>query len=394
MKILHVSSFWDPYLLGGAEVYAANLAAEQRLAGHDVGVITHGIPGEMVVEAVPTGPIHRDLEQQQARWRRAIFRLEDIYNPLAAARITKAIRRFGADVVHSHGVQGLGTVSLTAGASLAPHVHQLHDHWLLCRRTTMTLPNGELCQDMSCRVIAAIRAQIVKRHPPELLLAYSQVSARAHETLSWTAGRFRQLPQTIGVEYEGVRSRPFDPSKPLTFGYLGQLVPHKGIDTLLRAFEGLGGGHRLLIAGEGALAPMVEAAATGNVTYLGRVDGEAKERFFADVDCMVLPSRCPDVAPLVVLESRARGVPVIGARIGGIPTLLGDRCAPLLFEPGSADELRASVERFIAEPSRFVPSPDEPPVRIGRTWADHASDVVEFYQEAIELRRQRIAGSG
>ncbi|HVT66055.1 MAG TPA: glycosyltransferase family 4 protein [Mycobacteriales bacterium] len=387
MRILHISSLWTPFLLGGAEVYSTTLAQEQRAAGHSVGVVTLGVPGEDVVEVVPAWPHRRDLFAGQPAWKKAMFRLEDVYNPVAAKRMSQAIDRFEPDIVHTHAVMGLSTAALTAGASRVPHVHHLHDHWLLCRRTTLTKPSGAPCNDRRCRAIAAVRKQIVQRNPPELLLAFSRASARAHESLQWTAGRVRHLPHTIGVEFEGRKPVAAAPGAPVTFGFLGQLLRHKGLHTLLEAFAGLSGGHRLLVAGDGELAESV-AAAGPNVVALGQVNGAEKDQFFAEVDCLVVPSQVPETGPLVVLEARAHGLPVIGARIGGIPDIVAARCAPLLVQPGSASDLRAALERFIAAPEIYSPPADGPPERIGRTWRDHADDVSGFYEEAIQIRRK------
>jgi glycosyltransferase involved in cell wall biosynthesis len=388
VRILHVSSIWSPLARGGAELYATRLAAEQRKAGHTVGVVTLGIPGEDVVEAVPAWPYRLDQFAGQPRWRRAVFRAEDIYNPLAAARIRRAVKRFTPDVVHSHVVVGLSTAALTGGGGRAPHVHHLHDYWLMCRRTTMRLPTGEPCRDRSCQVLAAARAQVLRRHPPQLLLTGSQASVEDHARLGWAAGRLRHLPYTIGVEFEAESSRHQPAGSPVTFGYIGQVSASKGIDVLLEAFTGLGGSHQLVIAGTGDRESDVAAAGPA-VTGLGWVDGEAKERFFAAIDCLVVPSLWAETGPMVVQEARAHGVPVIGSRIGGIPELVGSRSAALLFAPGDADGLRRSLERFATDPESYGPPRGAAPARIGLSWPDHVRAVDVLYDEAGAIAAQR-----
>jgi glycosyltransferase involved in cell wall biosynthesis len=386
MRILHVSSLWQPVVLGGAELYAANLAAEQRAAGHTVGVITFGVPGEEVVEVVPAWPFRLDQFRDQPRWKMAIFRLQDVYNPRAVAHMRAAIRRFSPDIVHSHSVVGLSTAALTAQAKRVPHVHHVHDYWLMCRHTTMRLPSGEPCQDLSCRALTVARSQVVRRHPPELLFTASQQSILDHNALGWPAGRLRHLPYSIGVEFEGHKDA-FESARPVTFGYIGQVSKQKGVDTLLQAFAGLAPmGHRLLVAGEGELSEEVQRGDPG-VVALGWITGTDKDRFFSDVDCLIVPSKWPETGPMVVQESRAYGVPVIGARIGGIPENVGDRCESLLFPPGDGQALQVSMERFAADPRRYQPPLGGPPARIGRNWPDHTRDVMDLYQEAIERRR-------
>jgi glycosyltransferase involved in cell wall biosynthesis len=389
MRILHVSSLWDPVAQGGAELYATRLAAEQRGAGHAVGVITHGVDGAAgLVECVPAWPFRLDQHDGQAAWKRAVYRLEDVYNPLAAARIRRGIERFAPDVVHSHNVVGLSAVALTGGRGRVPHVHHVHDYWLMCRRTTMRLPNGELCRDRSCRLITAARSQIVRRHPPQLLLTGSRAAVEDHARLPWAAGRIRHLPPPVGAEFEAVRRWTHPPGAPVTFGYIGQLAATKGVHLLLRAFAELGGAHRLVVAGDGELAASV-AAAGPRVTALGWVDEDAREQFFSGIDCLVVPSMVPETGPMVALEARARGIPIVGARIGGIPDTVGPRCADLLFAAADVDALREAMERFIADPARFVLPEGGVPERIGLSWRDHAAAVEALYGEAVDRSRSR-----
>jgi glycosyltransferase involved in cell wall biosynthesis len=98
----------------------------------------------------------------------------------------------------------------------------------------------------------------------------------------------------------------------------------------------------------------------------------------------VVPSRWPDTAPQVVPEARSHGVPVIGARIGGIPELVGRRCSPLLFEPGDADALARSMEQFVAEPESYLVPRGADPERLGLSWPDHVRAIDDLYGEAMQ----------
>ena len=77
-------------------------------------------------------------------------------------------------------------------------------------------------------------------------------------------------------------------------------------------------------------------------------------------------------------EAAMRGVPVVGARRGGIPEYVPETCHPLLFDPDRAGDLGAALQRFQADPTAFAVSPPS-----GRTWADHLAQVVSAYRDAI-----------
>ena len=183
MRVLHISSLWPPRVLGGAEVYASQLAAALERAGHDVGLVTFGVPDPKAVRCVPPWPYRLEEFADQPPWRKAAFRLVDVYNPVAARMIKQAIGDFKPDVVHSHSVAGLSTVAVTGSSRVGPaHVHHLHDYWLLCRRATPIKASGEPCATRcrSCALISSSRSLMLERHPPDLLLAPSAAIAKCH----------------------------------------------------------------------------------------------------------------------------------------------------------------------------------------------------------------------
>ena len=165
------------------------------------------------------------------------------------------------------------------------------------------------------------------------------------------------------------------------FGYLGQLAPHKGVLTLLAAFGRLPTGRaRLRIAGRGSVEGVVAARAGGAVEHVGFVDGEAKAAFLQSLDCLVVPSEWREPGALVVSEAKAELLPVIGARIGGIPEVVPPSCVELLFTPGDRADLTRALEMFCADPVRFAVTPGG-----GGGWDAHVSGVEAAYSDAVNL---------
>ena len=68
----------------------------------------------------------------------------------------------------------------------------------------------------------------------------------------------------------------------------------------------------------------------GKVMFQGRVADVADQ--MAAVDTVVIPSRWEEAFPYAALEAFSLGVPVIGARVGGIPETVVPQETGLLFE--------------------------------------------------------------
>jgi glycosyltransferase involved in cell wall biosynthesis len=62
----------------------------------------------------------------------------------------------------------------------------------------------------------------------------------------------------------------------------------------------------------------------------------------------VVPSQWKDPAPVVVNEARGRGIPVIGAAIGGIPELIRPGETGMIVRPGDVDALAAALNEMAA----------------------------------------------
>jgi glycosyltransferase involved in cell wall biosynthesis len=386
MRVLVLSSLWPPEVVGGAEVYAHELSARLRARGHDVGVVTAGVPADDVVASVPAWPYRLDQFASQPAWRRAAFHATDLANVRAWRTVRRAVEQFRPDVVHSHSIQGMSALPLrVSSVGGVAHVHTIHDYWLVCQRASMTNRDGRSCveQCRPCRVITSVHRRELDGHGPQVVLCVSEATAREHARIPAISDRIRVLRLPDGGQARSERRRPG--SMPV-FGYLGQLAPHKGVLTLIDAFRRLPATRaRLLIAGKGSIEAEVAARAGGNLEYVGFVAGDDKAAYLDSLDCLVVPSEWREPGALVVSEAKAELLPVIGARIGGIPEVVPPSDRDLLFEPGDAADLLRALESFCAEPSRYVvaPSPTD-------GWDAHVSGVEDAYRAAVALVPERF----
>ncbi|WP_236033034.1 glycosyltransferase family 4 protein [Algoriphagus pacificus] len=134
-------------------------------------------------------------------------------------------------------------------------------------------------------------------------------------------------------------------------GYFGRLDPGKGLETLLKAFIEIQKSIslKLDIIGGGSLENSLHSFCQENnllesVQFFGPLSQANSAKIIRNWDLAVFPSQLEESLGLVGIEAMACGVPVIGSRIGGIPTYLRDGINGFLFEQGNHNEL---VEKIV-----------------------------------------------
>jgi glycosyltransferase involved in cell wall biosynthesis len=148
-------------------------------------------------------------------------------------------------------------------------------------------------------------------------------------------------------------------SQPVRLGYVGTLAWHKGVHVLIDAVRRLpSSSYELHLYGDLDVFPdytaSLRAGADGlPVRFMGGFDRARAADIYAELDLLVVPSLWLENSPLVVREAFMAGVPVVAARIGGIPHLVEEGRSGWLYEPESAADLAAVLTGLIDEPARI-----------------------------------------
>jgi hypothetical protein len=75
---------------------------------------------------------------------------------------------------------------------------------------------------------------------------------------------------------------------------------------------------------------------------------------YKKTDVLILPSIWPENQPVSITEAMACGLPVIAARMGGIPELVEDGRTGYLFEAGNAEDLARKMSAFLTDASKIA----------------------------------------
>jgi len=170
--------------------------------------------------------------------------------------------------------------------------------------------------------------------------------------------------------------------------YFGRLSREKGLSTLIRAVKRFPDS-LLLIAGEGpekrSLEMLCDRENADNVRFIGQKNPTEIRQLIDRCAFSVLPSIWYENCPLSILESMARGKPVVGSRIGGIPELIGDGRTGLLSRAGDVDDLSEKIGRLLKDRDLRVELGRNGyrDVKIRYNKADHCRAILSVYEDLV-----------
>ncbi len=141
-----------------------------------------------------------------------------------------------------------------------------------------------------------------------------------------------------------------------TFGYIGTLIPAKGVNQLIEAFCQIETPAILRIYGrqngQSTEALKLLAATSNNkIEFAGEyINHNLANDVFSKVDCIVVPSIWAENSPLVIHEAQSCKVPVITADFGGMKEYVQHQVNGLLFEHRNTNSLAEQMKFAIANP--------------------------------------------
>jgi len=129
--------------------------------------------------------------------------------------------------------------------------------------------------------------------------------------------------------------------------YFGRYAQEKGVGLLAQAAKALPE-IPFVFAGDGELETQLREIP--NAKDVGFQTGEALDRLIRGARFTVCPSLWYENCPFSVLESLDRGIPVLGADIGGIPELICPGVTGMLFPPNDQMALKEKIRNLWENP--------------------------------------------
>jgi glycosyltransferase involved in cell wall biosynthesis len=298
-----------------------------------------------------------------------------IWNPFASRALLSAVRHFKPDVVHVHNSFAALSPAIfwALKKSGIPVVLTLHNYRTTCA-TSILLRGDRPCEKCVGKLpwsafryrcsynnsVAAGMCIAMTQMVHNLLTTYQR---KVDAFIVMTAFQ-RDLMIRSGLPPERVHVKPnFVPDLKVVIpnveertdeiAYLGAIYPAKGVDLLLSAWTELDhGSYSLAVLGWGSDSARISAEYAGStdVAWCGRLPrGEALSRL-ARARWLIMPSRCYEGFPMVLLEALALGTPVIAPDHGCFPSILADGQNALLFAANDKRALANAIQHAVAMP--------------------------------------------
>ena len=368
MRILVVSDLYPPVAFGGYESETAALVDGLR-ERHDVLVLTSDRDR---ATAPPEPHVQRELPYVGPR-RREVLRA-----PVAAIRATRVTRatvaEFRPELVYvANSVAIPQSAPLAAASSGLPVVYRLSELFM-----ASSLYSGDrflrslLPGQKGPRAALAPFMRLANRHPALRL----DPAAPSRAAISWASNALREHV-TLPASIEPVLERTIHPattqeatfaalertpSETPTVLFLGRITTAKGIEVAYRALARVREQHgldaRLAVVGTATaemsalLAELADALGIADaVETRGRLGTDELAGVLSEVGVLVLPTVEWDVFPLVLIEAGLARVPIVAARIGGVPEAVEDGEHALLFEPGDVAACADAIAAVLADPA-------------------------------------------
>ena len=146
-------------------------------------------------------------------------------------------------------------------------------------------------------------------------------------------------------------------------GFIGTVVPHKGLHVLLRAWERLPRElrerHELRVFGPLSHHPAYVKAVRGmadriKVPLRGALRSEEVAGALREIDLLVVPSVWYENSPLIILEALATRTPLLVSDLGGMAELVEPGVSGDRFRVGDTESLCDTLAGYLEQPERLT----------------------------------------
>jgi len=375
MRLLTISNFYPPHHVSGYAMLCSDVVESLRARGHEATVLTSTLG---CGREIRDGHVHRLLAlESPLDYYRPI---EGLAYPIANRRNLNHLRRladeFRPDIVFVWGMWNLSKRLAEEAERLMGSrvVYYLANPWPIEPNQHQAYWELPTRRPWLNRVKAGCRHAVKwllrsEWQPVALRFEHAPCCSRAlRDQLAAAGVPLRDAPTIYeGIDVESYARHAAQRRLPardglLSLVYVGLLVPHKGVHTVVEALSRLSPEIRervrLTILGSGhpdyesTLRDLVKARNLARyVSFEHPIARTELPGFLARHHALVMPSIWEEPLALIMQEGLASGLAFVGSATGGTKEIIRDGENGLLFGPEDVDLLAEHVRRLALDPS-------------------------------------------
>lgn len=451
MKIILVVHTFLPKYLGGTEVCTYELAKEYTKLGHKVVIFCsdplshndHLQMFESYYQGIKIYTVPKNITKYK--------NFSNTYSEKKVLKpFQKLLKEFKPDIIHYHHLMHLSIEMINyAKIFKIPQILTLHDFWFQCLTHQRITTTGNLCSDFSVEKCSQCLSDILNSGPVinttfsfktflnnnnktdyiinslkkiyfrnngKITYSYNKhiytkmVSSRnntmkelfnkldllifptkflLNQFLNWDIKTNKYVLSSDGINTEIFKGFKRTSNQSLRFGYIGSIIPTKGLDMILKAWSKLvPGKYQLKIYGnletDKKYAHNIKNLAKDlkNIEFLGTFSPEKISEIFSGIDVLIVPSRWFENAPLVIRDAMYTKTPVIAVNLGSIPEIIIDHKNGLLYKNEDINGLIKQMNYFISNQKSILKMKKNFPYQ--KSIEENAKELLKCYSKLIK----------
>jgi len=410
MKILIVVHTFLPKFLAGTEIYTYELTQALKKRNLEVRILYTNPLGQayslkkLVFNKIVCYEVQKDI--------RKVYHFKESYQDERVENFfLDVLADYKPDLIHYQHLMFLSTnmVRIALKRNIC-QVISVHDFWLQCLTHKRITTDNELCVNPTIKKCAKCQSHLINRYlslestsKPFLLTTIDKTKYKIKrsadyyfkrqelmkeitdridefkdilrmvdavtyptkflqkELFLWQLKGKRNIISTDGIQDEYFKNFKKIKSKKIRFGFIGSIVPAKGLIILVQAWEKLNNKKAILkIYGNFLDDPDYAKKITkiinqcNNIELMGTFDQDKIADAFKQLDVLIVPSTWYENAPLVIRDAFLAQIPVIGTDLGGISELIINNKNGLLFNNENVDDLYDKISYLIDHPKEIT----------------------------------------
>ena len=393
MRVLKVIHGFPPDYMAGSEVYSYHLVKELINQKIDTFVFTRvenefHEPYRIYKEKFENINILRVNKPK-----RDYLYSDKFFDTTMDSIFREYLIKINPDIVHFGHLSHLSTNLITITKELNyPIVFTIHDFWLFCVKGQMINQHGSICPAPSIENCTQCSPYVCNEDDVQKSTSHMKNIISQIDTFISPSQTLKKFFISQGVDEKKIKylkygfntdkitfeKKQYSKSDKLNFGFMGRVIPTKGIKVLIEAFKELPHTTLNIYGHIGAQKRFLE---TNNIIFKGAYDNNKINQVLNDIDVLIVPSIWYENAPLVIQEAFLAGVAVITSNIGGMSELVKNNINGYTFEVGNAKSLQQVVEKIIDNPTTLnsLQSSRKDVVDI----SDDSNEIIKIYKSLL-----------